>query len=150
MRLALYQPEIPQNTGTLIRLGSCLNVGIDIIDPCGFAFSDRKLQRAGMDYLDCEIYTRHETWTKFIEAYPNARLVLITTQASTSYIDFSYEPDDILIVGQESTGFPTPIESSIKNKVLIPMAPQRRSLNVAVAAGMVVGEALRQTDLFPS
>ena len=146
MRLALYQPEIPQNTGTLLRMGSCLGVGIDIIEPCGFAFSDRKLQRAGMDYLDRSNDKRHESWEAFSDAYANIRQILITTETSCPYTDFNFKKDDILLVGQESCGFPQEIEDLTAHKVTIPMQPDRRSLNVAMAAAIVVAEAIRQTS----
>jgi tRNA (cytidine/uridine-2'-O-)-methyltransferase len=149
MRLALYQPEIPQNTGTLLRLGACLNVPVDIIEPCGFIWHDQKLRRAGMDYLDLSQVTRHASWSAFREAYPDKRLLLIDAKGSTSYIDFAFSPDDILLMGQESCGVPIEIMEEIPISLRIPMAPERRSLNVAVAASMVVGEALRQTNLFP-
>lgn len=148
MRLALYQPEIPQNTGTLLRLGACLNVPVDIIEPCGFIWHDQKLKRAGMDYLDLSQVTRHVSWDAFLAAYPNHRLLLIDAKGTTPYIDFCFSPQDILLMGQESSGVPRDVWAATPTSLRIPMVPNRRSLNVAVAASMVIGEALRQTCLF--
>jgi len=150
MRLALYCPEIPQNTGTLLRLGACVGVSVDIIEPCGFVISDRRLQRAGMDYIERSNYHLYSSWQAFTQAALDQRLVLITTSATQAYTDFHFGETDCLIVGQESCGFPQEIESSISHQVMIPMAPGRRSLNVAIAAAMVLGEALRQTQKYHS
>lgn len=150
IRLALYNPEIPQNTGTLLRLGACLRVPIDIIEPCGFVMSDRRMQRAGMDYIELCNYTRHENWSQFIQNLrATQRIVLITPSASLNYADFCFAQQDILVVGKESSGFPSDLEASQPLQVKIPMVAQRRSINVAVAAAMILGEALRQTASFP-
>jgi tRNA (cytidine/uridine-2'-O-)-methyltransferase len=149
MNLALYQPEIPQNTGTLLRLGACLGVPIDIIEPCGFIWQDQKLRRAGMDYMDLAAVRRHPSWASFTKFYPERRIVLLDTQAETSYYDFSFQEDDILLLGQESVGIPPAIFQSLPDKVVIPMIRDCRSLNIAVAAAMVVGEALRQVRKEP-
>lgn len=149
MRLALYQPEIPQNTGTLLRLGACLDVPLDIIEPCGFPLSDAGLRRAGMDYLECASLTRHESWEDFLKACPG-RLVLMTPHTPHSFLDFSFERDDTLLLGQESSGVPSTIAQQIQIHLKIPMLPERRSINVALAGAMVLNEALRQTKLFPS
>ena len=155
MRLALYQPDIPQNTGTILRLGACVNVPVDIIEPCGFPFSDRSLKRAGMDYLSHVTVVRHLSWEDFLESrlstekLRNSRLVLLTTHASTAYIDFAFRPGDTLLLGRESAGVPEPVHEAADARVRIPMALCVRSLNIAVAAGMVLGEALRQTGLPP-
>jgi len=145
MRLTLYQPDIPQNLGTLIRLGACLDVPIDIVEPCGFPFGDRSLKRAAMDYAAAASITRHSSWGAFCGARQGARLVLLTTKSPIPYQDFVFEPDDCLLVGSESSGVPDTVHAEADHRVCIPMKPGLRSLNVAVAAAMVVGEALRQT-----
>lgn len=148
--LALYQPDIPQNAGTLLRLGACLGVTIHIIEPAGFRLDDRALRRAGMDYLDRAALCRHDSWSAFNAARRAAgrRLVLLTTQAETPYADLIYRKDDILLLGQESAGVPPEIHAAADARVRIPMAQGVRSLNIAVAASMVLGEVLRQTDGF--
>ena len=148
MRLALYEPDIPQNTGTLLRLAACLGVPVSVIEPCGFVFSDQRMRRAGLDYLDSVNLTRFESWDAFI-ADRAGRLVLLTTRAATAYTDFAYQSDDILLLGRESAGVPDAVRDLVNAQVIIPMAPDLRSLNVAVAGAMVLGEALRQTDGFP-
>ena len=148
MRLALYQPEIPQNTGTLLRLGACFNVEIDIIEPCSFALSDRRLKRAGLDYGNKAIVNRHSSWQAFQNNTQGKRLILLSPQGSTSYLDYTYSPQDILMVGQESTGVPASVYEHTDAQVYIPMHPTCRSINVAIAAGIVLGEALRQTQGF--
>lgn len=150
MRLALYQPDIPQNAGTMLRLAACTGVAVDIIEPAGFVMTDKHLRRAGMDYLDRLELIRHRSWQAFIER-PQARgrLILLTTRASDSYVDFSYAADDTLMVGSESGGVPDTVRAHVDGAVRIPMIRQMRSLNVAVAAAMVLGEALRQTNQLP-
>lgn len=148
MRLALYQPDIPQNAGALIRLGACLGVALDIIEPCGFLFSDRGLKRAGMDYLEGADVQRHASWEAFA-AQRRGRLVLLTTKASDSYTDFSFRADDILLLGRESAGVPDDVHAAADARLRVPMKAGLRSLNVALAAAMVLGEALRQTRGFP-
>ncbi len=148
LRLALYQPDIPQNTGTLMRLCACLGLGMDIIEPCGFALNDRNLARAGMDYRAGLDLTRHVDWAAFENSHGGARRVLLTTQATDIYTDFAFKPTDILLLGRESAGVPTEVHEAVTARVCIPMAPGMRSLNVAVAASMVLGEALRQTGGF--
>ena len=149
MRLALYQPEIPQNTGTLLRLGACLNVGVDIIEPCGFIFSDQRLQRSGMDYIQKCHYKRHISWDEFYKNQKN-RLILLTPSAEIPYYDFVFHPEDTLLLGRESDGVPHNVLTSCAIHLQIPMVPQRRSINIALAATMVLGEALRQTKGFPN
>ena len=154
MRLALFQPDIPQNTGTLLRLGACLDVELDIIEPCGFVFSEHNLKRAGMDYLNLVKYRRHKSWEHFLEyrtAHPQeyGRLVLLTTHASKPYTDFKFEKNDIILMGRESAGVPEEVHQTVDARLLIPMNEKARSINVAVSAVMVVGECLRQTDSFP-
>ena len=148
MRLALYMPDIPQNCGALIRLGACLGVGVDIIEPCGFLFSDKKLRRAGMDYLERAEIVRHASWQAFLESRAGLRLVLVTTKAEVSYLDFAFRPDDVLLMGRESEGVPGFVHERAEARLRIPMRPGLRSLNVAQAGAMVLGEALRQTKGF--
>ncbi|MGN6749077.1 MAG: tRNA (cytidine(34)-2'-O)-methyltransferase [Xanthobacteraceae bacterium] len=147
MRLALYQPDIPQNTGTILRLCGCLGIEAHIIEPAGFPSSDRAFRRAGMDYLDAVTITRHASWQDF-EAWrqtAGARLVLFTTRAATSYFAFRFAPDDVLLFGRESAGAPEQVHAAADARLLIPMRPGMRSLNVAMAAALAAGEALRQT-----
>ncbi len=147
MRIALFEPDIAANTGTIIRLGACMNVAIDIIEPCGFPFGDASLKRAGLDYLPRALVTRHASWAAF-EAARQGRLVLATTKASKPYTAVSYRPDDTLLFGRESAGVTDEVMVSTDVRIRIPMAEDMRSLNVAVAAAMILGEALRQTDAF--
>lgn len=154
MRLALFEPDIPQNAGAILRLAACLGVGVDIIEPCGFVLDDRRLKRAGMDYLDFAAYERHLSWEAFLGARDTksacGRLILLTTKAADSYSDFAFRADDTLILGRESAGAPPHVHDAADARVVVPMAPGARSLNVAGAAAMVLGEALRQTGSFPS
>ncbi len=144
-RLALYQPDIPQNAGTLLRLGACTGVGVDIIEPCGFILDDRRMKRSVMDYADHVDLERHISWSAF-QAQRRGRLVLLTTRAAVPYTKVAYRPDDILLLGRESAGVPDDVFDAADLRVLIPMRPGTRSLNVAVAAAMVLGEVLRQVD----
>ena len=144
LRLALFEPDIPQNTGTLIRLGACLGVPVDIIEPCGFAFTDKSLKRAGMDYLERATIHRHGSWEEFLESRDPGRIVLLSTRAAEPYTGFSFAPDDTLLLGRESAGVPEGVHTRADARVLIPMADGARSLNVALAGAMVLGEALRQ------
>lgn len=153
MRLALFQPDIPQNTGTLLRLGACLGVELDIIEPCGFIFSEHNLKRAGMDYLHLVTYRRHDSWSEFLEYRKQhleeyGRLVLLTTKTSNPYVDFSFKDNDVLILGRESAGVPQEVHDIVDAKVTIPMQGCARSINVAISGTMVLGEALRQTNGF--
>ncbi|CCZ30418.1 tRNA (cytidine(34)-2'-O)-methyltransferase [Proteobacteria bacterium CAG:495] len=154
MRLALFQPDIPQNTGTLLRLGACLDVPLDIIEPCGFVFSERTLKRSGMDYLHLADYRRHNSWNDFLQyraKHPDeyGRIVLLTTHASRPYTEFEFQPNDIILMGRESAGVPEAVHQAADARLLIPMNENARSINVAVSAVMVVGECLRQIDGFP-
>lgn len=148
MRLALYQPDIPPNVGTLLRLAACVNIAVDIIGPCGFPLGERALKRAGMDYLDKVTLAVHDSWDDFL-ARPPPRLVLLTTRAATPYTAFTFAPGDTLLLGRESAGVPDEVHDRAEARVVIPMTGGLRSLNVAVAAAMVLGEALRQTGGFP-
>jgi tRNA (cytidine/uridine-2'-O-)-methyltransferase len=147
MRLALFQPDIPQNAGTLLRTAMCLDIAVDIIEPCGFVFSSKQLKRAGMDYLDDADITRHSSWNAFSETLRgvDARLVLLSTKAHKTYTDFTFQEGDIIMVGRESAGVPDNVFDAADAQLCIPMNEHARSLNVAIAAAMVLGEALRQT-----
>ena len=147
MQIALYQPDIPQNTGTILRLCACVDVAAHIIEPAGFAVSDRHFRRAGMDYLDQLNWTRHDSWPTFEEWRRRAgyRLLLFTTKGATPYLDFRYQASDILLFGRESAGVPQAVAEACDARVLIPIKPGLRSLNVAMAAAMALSEALRQT-----
>jgi tRNA (cytidine/uridine-2'-O-)-methyltransferase len=152
MRIALYQPDIPQNTGTILRLCACLGIEAHIIEPAGFPTSDRAFRRAGMDYLDAVTIVRHTSWRDF-EAWRRRerhRLVLFSTGATLSYLDYRFEAADVLLFGRESAGVPREVHGAADARLAIPMRPGLRSLNVAVAAAMVAGEALRQTGGMPS
>lgn len=149
MQLALYQPDIPPNTGTIIRMAACLNVPVNIIEPCGFPFGEKSFRRAGMDYIDQSMTIRHKSWELFLETIGDARIILLSTKAAQAYTHITYRPDDIILLGRESAGVPDDVHGRADVRVIIPMAPDTRSLNVAVSAAMVLGEALRQTDLFP-
>ncbi|WJR80108.1 tRNA (cytidine(34)-2'-O)-methyltransferase [Bradyrhizobium sp. NP1] len=149
MHIALFQPDIPQNTGTILRLCACLGVTAHIIEPAGFATSDRTFRRAGMDYLDRVSLMRHDSFRKFEEwrAEAGHRLLLFTTRGATPYLDFRYQASDILLFGRESAGVTDEVVAAADARLVIPIRPSMRSLNVAVAAAMAVGEALRQTGM---
>ena len=151
MRIALYQPDIPQNTGTLLRLGACVDVELDVIEPCGFVFNEKALKRAGMDYLDIAKYRRHDSWEDFLEYRAGnpgeyGRLVLLTTKAALPYTKFEFLPNDILLLGRESAGVPQEVHEAADVRLIIPMNEKARSINVGVSAAMVAGEALRQLN----
>jgi len=147
MHIALYEPDIAQNTGTILRLCACLGVCAHIIEPAGFPVSDRTFRRAGMDYLDQVRLTRHVSWTAFEQWRTSEQraLVLLTTGAATSYLDHRYGAEAVLLFGRESAGVPQTVHAAADTRLTIPMRPGLRSLNVAMACAMVVGEALRQT-----
>ncbi len=147
LRIALYEPDIPQNTGTVLRLCACLGIDAHIIEPAGFPTSDRAFLRAGMDYLDAVVLVRHPSWRDFEDwrRQQRHRLVLFTTAATASYLDHRFEPDDILLFGRELAGVPQDVHAAADARLVIPMRPGLRSLNVAIAAAMGAGEALRQT-----
>ncbi len=148
MRLALFQPDIPQNAGALIRLGACLGVGIDIIEPCGFVLTDARFRRAGMDYLEMAAVTRHASWQAFRAGFCG-RLVLLTSKGSDPYTGFIFAGEDTLLLGRESAGVPDDVRDVCDARLRIPLKAGLRSLNVAQAGAMVLGEALRQTKGFP-
>jgi len=147
MELALFQPDIPPNTGTILRLCACLDVRAHIIEPAGFAVSDRNFRRAGMDYLDQLTWMRHDSWAKFEQWRRQAgyRLLLFTTRGAVSYLDFRYGASDILLFGRETAGVTDEVVAAADARLKIPLKAGLRSLNVAMAAAMAVGEALRQT-----
>jgi tRNA (cytidine/uridine-2'-O-)-methyltransferase len=147
MQIALFQPDIPQNTGTILRLCACLGVAAHIIEPAGFPVSDRHFRRAGMDYLDQVSLMRHDSWSKFDQwrSGEGYRLILFTTKGATTYLEYRYGPADILLFGRESAGVPEEVVSKADAKLVIPIKPGLRSLNVAMAAAMALGEAMRQT-----
>jgi tRNA (cytidine/uridine-2'-O-)-methyltransferase len=147
MRIALYQPDIPQNTGTILRLCACLGIEAHMIGPAGFPATDRAFRRAGMDYLDAVTIVRHRSWHDFEtwRRQTRHRLVLFTTTAPLSYLDYRYRADDVLLFGRESAGVPEEVHRAADARLTIPLRPGLRSLNVAVAAAMAAGEALRQT-----
>jgi tRNA (cytidine/uridine-2'-O-)-methyltransferase len=147
MRIALFEPDIPQNTGTILRLAACLGLAVDLIEPAGFALEDARMRRAGMDYLDHVELTRHASWAAF-QMRPRGRLLLFTTAAEQGYADFAYRADDTLLFGRESGGVPAAVREAADARLRIPIRPDLRSLNVAVAVAMAVGEALRQTGGF--
>jgi len=148
MQIALFQPDIPQNTGTILRLCACLDVAAHIIEPAGFPVSDRHFRRAGMDYLDQVTLMRHDSWPKF-EQWRNEkahRLILFTTKGATSYLDYEYGLGDVLLFGRETAGVPDEVAAAADARLVIPIKPGLRSLNIAMAAAMALGEALRQTQ----
>ncbi|MDA5193401.1 tRNA (cytidine(34)-2'-O)-methyltransferase [Govanella unica] len=154
MRLALFQPDIPPNTGTMLRMSACFGIPVDVIEPCGFPFSEAALRRAGMDYLDKVQLTRHLDWQNFLATIGHGRadgprLVLLTTKSAVPHTDLIYRKDDILLVGQESAGAPPEVHAAAGARVRIPMQAGTRSLNVAISAAIVLAEALRQTGGWP-
>lgn len=151
LRLALYQPDIPQNTGTMLRMAACLGLAVEIVEPAGFDVSDRHLRRSGLDYLDHVALTRHRSFEAF-ETWRRAegiRLVLATTAGAVPYTEFVFRDGDCVLMGRESAGAPEAVHAAADARVVVPIRPGLRSLNVAVAAAMVMGEALRQTGGFP-
>jgi tRNA (cytidine/uridine-2'-O-)-methyltransferase len=152
MRIALYEPDIPQNTGTILRLAACLGVEAHIVEPAGFPTSDRAFRRAGMDYLDRVSIVRHASWTVFDtwRRSERLRLILFTTTATASYLDHGFRPGDVLMFGRESAGVPDAVHQAADARLLIPMQPGLRSINVAMAAAMALGEAMRQTNGLPN
>lgn len=151
MQIALYQPDIPQNAGTILRLAACMAVPAHIIEPAGFDASDRALRRAGLDYLRHAVIRRHASFNAFEgwRADAGQRLLLLTTRGETCYTNFDFQAGDILLLGRESAGAPREVHSRADARLVIPLAAGLRSLNVAVAAAMALGEALRQTGGFP-
>ena len=147
--IALYQPDIPPNVGTIVRLGACLGVAIHIIEPAGFAWSDRSLRRAALDYAEAAAILRHDSYAAFCASTGGRRQVLLSTKAGLAYTAFTFRSDDILVMGRETGGVPDEVHKRVEERITIPMRQGMRSLNVAVACAMALGEALRQTDGFP-
>ena len=149
MRIALYEPEIAGNVGAVLRLGACLGVPVDLIEPLGFLWDDARVRRTAMDYIDHVSITRHRDWDAFRLSIGTARLVLLTTKGSVSAYDFAFRPDDVLLFGKESAGAPEHVHAACTGRIRLPMRAQVRSLNLAMSAGLALGEALRQTGGLP-
>ena len=147
MHIVLYKPDIPQNTAAIIRLGACLNLNINLIEPCGFNLNDSRFKRVVMDYVGLSKIVRHNDFEAFIEKYKKSRIVLMTTKAKKLYHKFKFKKDDMLLFGRESSGVPEEIHRMLKNKIKIPMNKKTRSLNVAISVAIVAAEALRQNNL---
>ncbi len=146
IEIALYQPDIAQNAGTIARLCACFDLPLTIIEPAGFAWDNASFRRAGMDYLDLALIRRARSWAAFRESTANRRIILLTTKGATSYLDFRFETGDILLLGRESAGVPHEVHEAASARIVIPIKPPARSLNVALATAMVAGEAMRQVN----
>lgn len=144
--LALFHPDIPQNVGAAMRLCACMGVDLHIIEPCGFPWNERKIKQAGMDYTELAQCTRHSSWERFYESRKDARIILMTTKGAVPYTEFEFQDSDILLAGRESEGVPENIHETADARVLIPMAPPARSLNIVTASAMILGEAIRQVS----
>ena len=149
MRLALYQPDIPQNVGAIIRLTACFAIPLEIIGPCGFLWDDRRLKRAGMDYLDLAEIRQFASWTDYLARREPGRLILLTTAGAARHVDFAFRPDDVLLFGRESAGVPAEVHQRADARLRIPLRPDARSLNLSISAAMTLAEALRQTGDWP-
>ena len=149
MLLVLFEPDIPQNTGSMIRLAACMGMGLHIIEPCGFPLDDKRMRRVAMDYYDLALPVKHISWQAFLEWRGTRRIILLTTRATQSYTDFRFQADDILLLGRESSGVPAEVHATADASVKIPVQAPARSLNLVQAASMVAGEALRQTGQLP-
>ncbi|MFM5953870.1 MAG: tRNA (cytidine(34)-2'-O)-methyltransferase [Novosphingobium sp.] len=149
MRIALFEPEIAGNVGAVLRLGACLGAGVDLIEPLGFEWDDRRVRRAAMDYIDHVEIVQHGSFAAFQEAVGAGRVILFTTKAAQSAYDFAFRPDDVLLFGKESAGVPDPVAAACDARVRLPIRPEVRSMNLAMAAALALGEALRQTAALP-
>lgn len=153
MRLALYQPDIPQNVGSVIRLTACLGTPLDIIEPCGFPFEEKKIKRSALDYRELANVTRHASWPRFLQFkqdnLASSRLILMTTRGAAAYDQFSFQPQDILLMGRESAGVPADVADKCQDRIYIPMVSAARSFNMAIASAIALTEALRQTGQLP-
>ena len=149
LRVALFEPDIPQNTGAILRLAACLGVGVDIIEPCGFTFSKQRLRRSGMDYLEHVDVKLHQSWEDFYDSRvrSSGRLLLLTTKSKLAYTSFDYHDQDTLLFGRESAGVPNRVHKAVGERLTIPMMLGMRSINVAQSVSMVLGEALRQVKI---
>ena len=151
MRLALFEPDIPQNTGALLRLAACFGVGVDLIEPCGFLLDDRRLRRTALDYAAICPIVRHASWQAFLaDRDSRSRLLLMTTSGTVALHRFAFENDDTILLGRESAGVPPAVHAAAAARILIPLRAPARSLNVALAGAVALAEALRQTSLFPA
>lgn len=147
MKIALYQPDIPQNCGAMIRLCACMGVELEIIEPCGFPWNEKKIRQSAMDYYDKVIINRHSSWDKFYGQYrDNNRIILMTTKSASPYTKFKFEQGDILLAGRESSGVPDDVHNMVDKSIYIPMKNGLRSLNIVNATAMILGEATRQTE----
>lgn len=149
MRIALFQPDIPQNVGAVLRLAACLGLAVDVIEPCGFLWDWARIRRVGLDYADMAELARHSSWSAFVAQRQGGRLVLLTTAADTPHVDFRFQPDDVLLFGRESAGAPPEVHAAAAARLKVPLRPGARSLNLAMTAALVAGEALRQIGGFP-
>ena len=149
MRIALFEPDIPQNTGNIFRLGACLGIEVDIIEPTGYIFDDKKFKRSSMDYIDYIKYKRHLDWDTFYNwrKNNNFRLILLTTKSKKKYIDYQFQHNDILLFGRESAGVPQNVHNSVDEQLTIPMVKNLRSINVSSSVALVAVEACRQLEL---
>ena len=150
IEIALFQPDIAPNAATIIRMAACFGLKVTIIEPAGFAWTDSSFRRAGLDYLDRAVVRRSQSWQAFREEIQGRRLVLVSTKAEIPYSQFNFAVGDIILMGQESAGVPQEVHDGVSARILIPMKPGERSLNVSLACAMVTGEALRQTAGFPN
>lgn len=151
IRIVLFQPDIPQNVGAVLRLGACFNIAVDIVEPCGFVWDDKRLRRAGMDYAEKASLTRHPSWNSYQDkqSEESGRMLLFTTKAAVPYHTFSFAPGDQLVFGRESAGVPEDVHDAADARLVIPMASDTRSLNLAQSASIAAAEALRQLDQWP-
>lgn len=147
--IALYQPDIPQNLGSILRLCACMDVPCHIIEPCGFVLDDKRIKRVAMDYIEHVKWRRHSSWEQF-KAATTSRIILLSTKAKTNYLDFTFQDSDILLLGRESAGVPQEVFNQADASVCVPMAANVRSLNIALAASMILGEAVRQVTYLPA
>ncbi|MFM5930146.1 MAG: tRNA (cytidine(34)-2'-O)-methyltransferase [Novosphingobium sp.] len=150
MRIALFEPEIAGNVGAVLRLGACMGAGVDLIEPMGFTWDDKRVRRTAMDYIDHVEVRRHAGWEAFRETLDGARLLLFTTRGASSVYDFAFRADDVLLFGKESAGVPDYVFDACDARLRLPMRPQVRSMNLAMSAGLALGEALRQTGTLPA
>jgi len=146
--LALYQPDQAGNVGTLLRMGACVNIAVHIIHPCGFSFSEKAFRRSAMDYSDSAIIHEYDDYSHFKSNNKQSRIILLTTKADHHYVDFKFEKNDILLLGQESAGVPKALHETMDARIKIPMSSNMRSMNIAIAGAFITSEALRQTDGF--